>query len=427
MTVGTTLNVAELLTDGVATEFPYSFLVFEKEDLEVTLYDLEGALITTYAQNEFSVAGLGANSGSITISPAPADEHKLYIVRTVPVKQETDIVNQGGFFPEVIERQLDEIVMQNQQADETISRALIFARGDATYTMGPLNEDDVLQLRSGVLEGLSPAEFLAPVDAAVAVAEGFVAALVTYTFGYIGTDATPPAGVGEGEGFVYTIDGRVYGALNVGGVADVQFELYTQALADLGGAGLGTVTSVDADGGTTGLSFTNGPITSSGTLTLGGTLAVANGGTGGTTAATARTALSAAASGANTDITSLKENATITAGGSIAATSLGFRGLPPSGQSAGSGITLALTDAGRMVINTLGGWTIPANGSVAFPIGTTIALYNNSASAQTVAITTDTLRRAGTADTGSRTVAQRSIATIVKIAATEWVISGAAS
>jgi hypothetical protein len=44
--------------------------------------------------------------------------------------------------------------------------------------------------------------------------------------------------------------------------------------------GSGTVTSVAASGGTTGLSFTGSPITASGTLTLGGILAVANGGTG---------------------------------------------------------------------------------------------------------------------------------------------------
>jgi hypothetical protein len=69
--------------------------------------------------------------------------------------------------------------------------------------------------------------------------------------------------------------------------------------------GTGTVSSVDASGGTTGLSFTGGPITTSGTLTLGGTLGIANGGTGATTAATARTNLGAAASGANSDITSL--------------------------------------------------------------------------------------------------------------------------
>ena len=42
----------------------------------------------------------------------------------------------------------------------------------------------------------------------------------------------------------------------------------------------GTVTSVAVSGGTTGLTTSGGPITSSGTITFAGTLAVANGGTG---------------------------------------------------------------------------------------------------------------------------------------------------
>lgn len=46
-----------------------------------------------------------------------------------------------------------------------------------------------------------------------------------------------------------------------------------------GSSGSGTVTSVDISGGTTGLSFTGGPITSSGTITADGILDVANGGT----------------------------------------------------------------------------------------------------------------------------------------------------
>ena len=49
------------------------------------------------------------------------------------------------------------------------------------------------------------------------------------------------------------------------------------------GPGAGSVTSVDVSGGTTGLTASGGPITSSGTVTLAGTLAVANGGTGVTT------------------------------------------------------------------------------------------------------------------------------------------------
>lgn len=53
----------------------------------------------------------------------------------------------------------------------------------------------------------------------------------------------------------------------------------------------GTVTSVQGSGGSTGLTVTGGPVTSSGTLTLGGTLAAGSGGTGATTVAGAQTNL----------------------------------------------------------------------------------------------------------------------------------------
>lgn len=62
-------------------------------------------------------------------------------------------------------------------------------------------------------------------------------------------------------------------------------------------AGSGTVTSVAISGGTTGLSTTGGPVTAAGTITLTGTLGVANGGTGATTAANARANLGSGAFG----------------------------------------------------------------------------------------------------------------------------------
>jgi len=69
------------------------------------------------------------------------------------------------------------------------------------------------------------------------------------------------------------------------------------------------VTSVDVDGGTTGLTFTGGPVTDTGTITASGTLAVANGGTGATTIAGAQAALG---------VGSLTNQAVATAGTSLA-------------------------------------------------------------------------------------------------------------
>jgi hypothetical protein len=55
--------------------------------------------------------------------------------------------------------------------------------------------------------------------------------------------------------------------------------------------GTGSVTSVAVSGGTTGLTTSGGPITTAGTITLSGTLSIANGGTGATTAGAAINAL----------------------------------------------------------------------------------------------------------------------------------------
>lgn len=111
---------------------------------------------------------------------------------------------------------------------------------------------------------------------------------------------------------------------------------------------------------------------------------------------------------------------TVSDAGTIAANSVGFRGIPVSSNATG---TFALTDNGKMVVAT-GNWTIPANGSVAFPNGAAILIVNNSASPITLAITSDTLRQSGTSNTGSRTISAYGEAVIKKVAATTWFVSG---
>jgi hypothetical protein len=104
------------------------------------------------------------------------------------------------------------------------------------------------------------------------------------------------------------------------------------------------------------------------------------------------------------------------------------RTIPQNSQSAA--YTLVLADAGKHILHpsadtTARVFTIPANSSVAFPVGTAVTFVNQaSAGTLTLAITTDTMRLAGAGTTGSRTLTANGIATALKITTTEWIISG---
>lgn len=107
---------------------------------------------------------------------------------------------------------------------------------------------------------------------------------------------------------------------------------------------------------------------------------------------------------------------------------VGFRTIPQNSQS--DAYTLVLADSGKHLLHpsadtTARTFTIPANGSVAYPIGTAITFINqDGAGVVTIAITTDTMRLSPAGTTGSRTLAANGSATCVKITSTEWIISG---
>jgi hypothetical protein len=107
---------------------------------------------------------------------------------------------------------------------------------------------------------------------------------------------------------------------------------------------------------------------------------------------------------------------------------LGFLAIPQSSQSAA--YTCVLADAGKHILHpsadtTARTFTIPANSSVAYPIGTALTFINqNGGGVITISITTDTMRVAVSGATGSRTLAANGIATAIKVASTEWFISG---
>lgn len=106
------------------------------------------------------------------------------------------------------------------------------------------------------------------------------------------------------------------------------------------------------------------------------------------------------------------------------ARTVGYRTIPF--RSATAQQTLAATDVGRCISITTGGIIVPTNAAVAFAIGDTISVYNNSGSNQTISAQGGvTLRLAGSSTTGSRTLAQRGFCTLMKVGTDEWIVTGA--
>jgi hypothetical protein len=104
---------------------------------------------------------------------------------------------------------------------------------------------------------------------------------------------------------------------------------------------------------------------------------------------------------------------------------IGFRGEPRNRQDAN--YTLVLADAGKSVVAFGAGghtWTIPANASVAYPIGTVITFWNAATLSVSIAITTDTMYLSPGGTTGTRTLAQWGTARLLKVDSTLWTISG---
>ena len=106
---------------------------------------------------------------------------------------------------------------------------------------------------------------------------------------------------------------------------------------------------------------------------------------------------------------------------------VGFRNVPVNSQSAA--YTLVLTDSGKCILHPSSDanartFTIPANASVAYAVGTAISFINMTSQVVTIAITTDTMNLSSAGTTGSRSLAQYGSATALKITSTNWVISG---
>ena len=113
--------------------------------------------------------------------------------------------------------------------------------------------------------------------------------------------------------------------------------------------------------------------------------------------------------------------------GTLAFSDVGYINIPQNSQS--TAYTTVLADQGKCIFHPSSDanartFTIAANASVAYPIGTVIQFCNMTSQVVTIAINSDTLYLAGSGSTGSRSLAQYGVANAMKITSTSWLITG---
>jgi hypothetical protein len=109
---------------GTTGPFTVSFRFLENSHIQVIKTSSAGVDTTLALGTDYSVAGAGGTSGTVTLVTALAVGEKLTIVRNVPFTQDADYVQNDAFPAESHERALDKLTMQTQQLLEAVDRAL---------------------------------------------------------------------------------------------------------------------------------------------------------------------------------------------------------------------------------------------------------------------------------------------------------------
>ena len=123
MTVATTTKEVVYRGNGVTVNFPYSFRIPDPAFAKVSIRNFATKVVVSVLNSgEYSITGTtwtNYSGGVVTYSPALSDVYEIVIERIVPIVQDFDLNNQGGFFADSIEQVFDKLTMIAQQVSFT--------------------------------------------------------------------------------------------------------------------------------------------------------------------------------------------------------------------------------------------------------------------------------------------------------------------
>lgn len=109
--------------DGAQTTFPFTFVVFNEDDISVTRALTENSE-ETVSDTEYTVTLSDDGTGSVVFTTPPADGVKIAILSAIPETQTMVLTTYDGFDPEVLNDSADRQVALVQQLREQVGRTL---------------------------------------------------------------------------------------------------------------------------------------------------------------------------------------------------------------------------------------------------------------------------------------------------------------
>ena len=159
MTINSTSRQTNsLIGNGNTATYPFSFKVFTDADVVVKKLETSTSIETKLIlglNNDYIVTlnddQNGNPGGSITLKSGGVDQNlasgfSIVITSAIEAIQGTDLTNQGGFFPEVINDALDKSVILHQQQQTELDRSIKLAQ---TNTIGNLEITENVNDRKG--------------------------------------------------------------------------------------------------------------------------------------------------------------------------------------------------------------------------------------------------------------------------------------
>lgn len=249
----TTRKAGPFVGNGTVSAFPFGFKVFQASDLFVVRLNVSAAVEQTLVLNsDYSVTlnpDQNSNPGGVVtlLNSALAAGYTLTLTSDVPDTQPTDLTNQGGFYPEVINDALDRATIQIQQLQEETGRTIkapISTPAGTNLTFPMPNANKVIGWNSTAtgLQNFDPNVLASIVAFATAYTDTFNGDGITSTFAL----SYPPGtvrnldvsinGVTQVPVFDYNINGQALSFVAPPPLGSVVLAKYWQALPNSSGA-----------------------------------------------------------------------------------------------------------------------------------------------------------------------------------------------